>query len=327
MSNSDSRQRNGDGPEFRHDTRHLDTDRHDVRHAQPWVAAGPGGGPSDAAGTDGHGEPLPVEVYATPIQAVKWVRLRRWGHTVAFAPLAEHGDATAVYGADATAVCGFGAAHQAPDLGCRCGFHAVADVEQLDRIAGPSLLYGQADVLLAGKVIEHDTGWRASYQQVAQVSVANRCHRCGRPATCLGTTRGGRDVGPTCARHRGRRSWSTAYAAEALGCPVVWVETPDVRDPKGLCRRIAVLSTAPLAAATLSILLTALSGTPGFAAAGGPVAVAAAAVAWSSSTTRTSSGYEADRVARRARGGLLAVAVVCWVAASVAAFRAGYLSW
>jgi hypothetical protein len=74
--------------------------------------------------------------------------------------------------------------HDAPDLGCTCGFYAFHDragAEALLSTRPPvSRLFGLAllEVDLAGTVIEFDRGFRASHQRVLGVGVPPWCVPC-----------------------------------------------------------------------------------------------------------------------------------------------------
>ena len=81
------------------------------------------------------------------------------------------------YSMDATAFCGKGKPHVAPDWDCTCGFWAVADRADAD----PSHLL--ATVELFGKVIEGETGWRAQRQRVLSLEARrDECSMCYRPS-------------------------------------------------------------------------------------------------------------------------------------------------
>ncbi len=76
--------------------------------------------------------------------------------------------------------------HDAPDLDCTCGFHALTDRSEathllatrppISRMFGPVLV----EVDLAGTVIEFDRGYRASHQRVLGVQVPRWCVPCAR---------------------------------------------------------------------------------------------------------------------------------------------------
>ena len=64
--------------------------------------------------------------------------------------------------------------HEVPMVYCSCGFYAMRDlVPELVRIISESLLRAQIHVLgrvlLAGKVIEHDDGYRAERARIAEL--------------------------------------------------------------------------------------------------------------------------------------------------------------
>jgi hypothetical protein len=64
-----------------------------------------------------------------------------------------------------------------PEVSCVCGFYAVpADL----RPAYTGLSFVQLDVELAGRVVIHQTGYRAEWQRVLGVRV-DSCRVCGGP--------------------------------------------------------------------------------------------------------------------------------------------------
>ena len=103
------------------------------------------------------------------------------------------------YTADDGAVCVLHAAHDAPDLGCECGFYAYADRERARWLLGRRVGFGGdvvvrslCEVELLGRVVEHDLGYRAQRQRVLGVRLLPWCADCaavGRlvTASCLGT--------------------------------------------------------------------------------------------------------------------------------------------
>jgi hypothetical protein len=76
--------------------------------------------------------------------------------------------------------------HAAPDLGCTCGFYALADrgeaTELLATRPPVSRMFGAVllEVDLAGTVIEFDRGYRAGHQRVLGVQVPRWCLPCAR---------------------------------------------------------------------------------------------------------------------------------------------------
>ena len=108
---------------------------------------------------------LPWDVYATPIAARKLARLG-----------IEHGASCCAPRSTASSVrptarsptprCPL-EGHDAPGADCSCGFYAVADDTQLWRLGADEPELAVLDVELAGRVIEHDHGYRASDQRGA----------------------------------------------------------------------------------------------------------------------------------------------------------------
>ena len=89
--------------------------------------------------------------------------------------------------------------HDAPDADCSCGFYAVADDTHLWRLGADEPELAVLDVELAGRVIEHDHGYRASHQRVTHVRFHGVCVRCGKRAETFAHRRFGSLV-PSCRR-------------------------------------------------------------------------------------------------------------------------------
>ena len=139
----------------------------------------------------------------------------------------------ASYGARAEAECPLHA-HAAPALDCRCGFHATVDDEHLARLGADEPDVALLDVELAGHVIEHERGYRASHQRTREVRVHGVCVRCGRRAEVLHQRRFGALV-PSCRRCT-RRPVALGEAADSLGVPVRF--TGDATPPSSRARRL-----------------------------------------------------------------------------------------
>ena len=87
------------------------------------------------------------------------------------------------------------------------------------------------DVDLAGRVIEHEHGFRASDQRVRSVTVGNTCVRCGRPAVTMRRHLFGA-LTPACAKHAQRPVALDEVGAE-LGVPVVFSSDDPTPAPRG----------------------------------------------------------------------------------------------
>jgi hypothetical protein len=61
------------------------------------------------------------------------------------------------------------ALHRAPDEGCACGFYAVKDLSLLQMLAGDSSGYVLGRVKLAGKIVEHEFGYRAELARIVEL--------------------------------------------------------------------------------------------------------------------------------------------------------------
>ncbi len=184
---------------------------------------------------------LPWDVYATPIRARKLARL-----AVAHA-VPPHGDDPGRperivlqpaffrqlgtdYDVADRAVCPL-QDHDAPAPDCTCGFYAVETDDQLWRLGSyePELVV--LDVDLAGRVIEHEHGFRASDQRVRAVTVGNTCVRCGRPAAAMRRHWFGA-LTPACAKHA-KRPVALDEVGEALGVPVGFSTDDPTPAPRG----------------------------------------------------------------------------------------------
>jgi hypothetical protein len=134
------------------------------------------------AGTDARpGLPEELEEHLTTTADGLWVV---WAHKLArqagdlFVPLT----GGAGYPADATARCRFRAAHDAPDPGCTCGFHALSSRRLPGLPAGRGLT--ALTVALSGRVLAFEWAgegvlWRAERQTVVRVERPARFDRTG----------------------------------------------------------------------------------------------------------------------------------------------------
>jgi hypothetical protein len=193
---------------------------------------------------------LPWDVFATPIAARKLARLGIEHGEVVLRP-AFYRQLGASYGVVAQATCPL-AAHDAPEAECSCGFYAVADDAQLWRLGADEPELAVLDVELAGRVIEHDHGYRASDQRVTSVRFHGACVRCGHRAEVFGQRHFGGLV-PSC-RRCARRVVDPTVVADALGVPVGF--TADEPAPAPLGKRLEFV-VAQLIAPVLILLLTA----------------------------------------------------------------------
>jgi hypothetical protein len=113
-----------------------------------------------------------------PIRAWRGVSLNVENNTVVLGSINHNGGRFG--GEEATAKCGsmvyytsVGAQkHQAPGEDCDCGFYGV-----MNKKDAYGLFIAEADFY--GKVIEHQTGWRAQYQRILSLRVV-------RPKFCAG---------------------------------------------------------------------------------------------------------------------------------------------
>jgi hypothetical protein len=194
---------------------------------------------------------LPWDVYATPIRASKLARLGVEHDRVVFHPAfyRQLGDS---YGARAVASCAL-ADHDSPAPDCSCGFYAVADESQLWRLGADEPELALLEVELAGRVIEHEHGYRASDQRVVGVRLHGVCVRCGRQAVTFSQRRFGALV-PSC-RRCARHAVEPADVSASLEAPVRF--TTDDPAPAPIATRLRFV-LAQLAAPILILLLTAV---------------------------------------------------------------------
>ena len=194
---------------------------------------------------------LPWDVYATPLSARKLARLGIEHDRVVLRPafFRQLGEA---YGAVAHASCAL-TDHEAPAADCSCGFYAVADDTQLWRLGADEPELAVLDVELAGRVIEHDHGYRASHQRVTHVRFHGVCVRCGQRAETFAHRRFGGLV-PSC-RRCARRAIEPDEVAASLEVPVSF--STDDPEPASMATRVRFV-LAQMAAPVLILLVTAI---------------------------------------------------------------------
>jgi hypothetical protein len=194
---------------------------------------------------------LPWDVYATPIAARKLARLGVEQDRVVLRPafFRQLGEA---YGARAQATCAL-SEHEAPAADCSCGFYAVVDDTQLWRLGADEPELAVLDVELAGRVIEHDHGYRASDQRVVHVHFHGVCVRCGRAAETFARRRFGGLV-PSC-RRCARHPVEPHEVAASLEVPVSFSTDDPAPAPLGTRLRFVL---AQMAAPVLILLVTAI---------------------------------------------------------------------
>lgn len=159
---------------------------------------------------------LPWDIQATPIEARKLARLGCEHGEIVLRP-AFFRQLGPTYRAVDRARCPLHH-HDAPHAACTCGFYAVDDDDALWRLGSDQPDLARVDVELAGRVIEHDHGYRASDQRATGITLHPSCARCGAPAEVLHQRRFGALV-PAC-RRCGRHPVTLGEAAESLGVPV-----------------------------------------------------------------------------------------------------------
>jgi hypothetical protein len=180
---------------------------------------------------------VPWDVLATPLEATKLARLGvEHGRVVLRAAFFRQFGAA--YGVDAEAECPL-QMHDAPQLDCSCGFHATTDDDHLTRLGVDEPDVALLRVELAGHVVEHERGFRASHQRIREVRVHGTCVRCGAAAAVLHQRRFGALI-PSCA-HCARRPMSLYDAADSLGAPITFADRAVPPSPRA--RRLAFVVT------------------------------------------------------------------------------------
>jgi hypothetical protein len=258
------------------------------------------------------GPRLPWDVLATPIEARKLARLGYDRGRVRLQPafFRQLGDN---YDAVAEATCPL-RDHDAPDADCSCGFYAVADDTQLWRLGADLPNLAVLDVELAGRLIEHQHGYRASHQRTLTVRLPGSCTRCGKPAEMLHHQRFGAIV-PACSGCA-RRPITLDAVSDALGVPVTFADAQPAPAPRK--RRLEFVAAQMI----IPVLLLFITAVVAFATASTiPLAVGQLGiVAWlvtSSSTMRPLAErldiapHESARLRHRWSGLVATIAISC----------------
>jgi hypothetical protein len=263
---------------------------------------------------------LPWDVRATPIEARKLARLGVERGDVVLRP-AFFRQLGPPYHAVDRAICPLHR-HDAPHAGCSCGFYAVPDDQALWRLGADQPDLARVDVELAGRVIEHDHGYRASDQRALSVEMHHGCARCGARADVLHQRRFGGLV-PAC-RRCARRPMTLQAASASLGVPVRFRGEETRRAPWR--RRFALVALPML---VLVLALTATAAVAVLVRSGAPLALGQLAIiGWLVTGTtmlRPLAGGlgvtpgEAARLQQRWGPLVLVLVIACDLAVSVAA--------
>jgi hypothetical protein len=101
------------------------------------------------------------------------------------------------------AVCARGRRHRVPDVGCRCGLHALRDTGSLRRTRDPAVV---GTVALWGRIVEHEYGYRAEWAYPQRLRLI--CRLCfwqwgvtGSAEPSIVVRRRGGELVPLCAEH------------------------------------------------------------------------------------------------------------------------------
>ena len=203
--------------------------RRPSQEPEPVADAAPDAGrrrPSRSA-PDGGAVSLPWDVYATPIAARKLARLGVEQDRVVLRP-AFYRQLGEAYGAVAHATCAL-ADHDAPAADCSCGFYAVADDTQLWRLGADEPELAVLDVELAGRVIEHDHGYRASDQRVHRTCASTACACAAASGPRRSRTAASAASCPSCRRCARRAVEADDGVGVARGAGVVQHRRPRAR--------------------------------------------------------------------------------------------------
>jgi hypothetical protein len=261
---------------------------------------------------------LPSDIYATPIAARKLARLGYEQDRVVLRP-AFYRQLGAAYGANAQATCAL-SDHDAPASDCSCGFYAVADDAQLWRLGADEPELAVLDVELAGRVIEHDHGFRASHQRVTNVRFHGVCVRCGKQADTFARRRFGSLV-PSC-RRCARRTVEATEVCASLEVPVSFSTDDPAPAPLGTRLRFVLAQmAAPIVILLVTALLALISGS-GIPLACGQLAIVVWLVTVPSILPRLGerlgiAGTEAVRLQHRWSPVVAAVAISCDIVLTV----------
>lgn len=99
-------------------------------------------------------------------------------NTVWFGPAFSGSTFTALFTANDKAVCSKFTGHLAPYLRCTCGFYAVKDIRDLDRLGPLAPFSVLSEVSLGGTIIEHELGLRSQLQSITRVMLPDSCAVC-----------------------------------------------------------------------------------------------------------------------------------------------------
>lgn len=270
---------------------------------------------------------MSAEPLASPFEAFKLARLVEERGRLRFAPLHRRDASAGYYDASAHAVCEEGRDHDPPVFECTCGFHGVGSADELWRLGWVEHATLVLRVQFSGRVVVHRHGMRAGRQDVLEVDLSDRCHRCGASAVCVGSFSRRAPIAPCCDRCARARRYSLAQVSEDLGVPVrLRSYAPG---PVSLRLRSQVLLVQlfpPILLAVLGIVLgvvwhPALPGICGLLAVGwlAPGRVFAEGLL----ARREISSAERHRLLGFRGGAVLLVTMLCW---AVAGFVGGVLS-
>jgi len=266
-----------------------------------------------------------VELHAEPIEAYKLARLTLVDGKVRFAPLHRRDGEHATYENPGRAKCAEGHEHHAPERACTCGFYAVNGREELWRLGWQTLETATLRVLLHGRIIEHQHGWRAANQEVATAEISNRCWWCGEEGRVLGRrSRRQRYLATSCERCAKHDRTSLEVAATDLGCSIVLGTESEAKASTKTERAALLVQTVPgVVIATAACAIAILTKVGEIAGVGGLIAggwlVPGRALAEKILDRGELSVRERHRVIARSGGRALFAAIGSWAIAGLIA--------
>lgn len=266
-----------------------------------------------------------VALYAAPIEAYKLARLALRDGKVRFAPLNRREGEHATYDNPGRAKCAEGYEHHAPERTCTCGFYAVNGREELWRLGWQTLETATLRVLLHGRIIEHQHGWRAANQEVATAEISNRCWWCGEEGSVLGRrSRRQRYLATSCERCAKHDRTSLEVAAADLGCSIVLGTESEAKASTRTERAAVLVQTVPsVMIAAVACVAAILTEVGEFAGVGGLIAggwlVPGRALAEKILDRGELSVRERHRVIARSGGKALFAAIGSWAVAGLVA--------
>lgn len=122
---------------------------------------------------------IPASASSQPLDGLKLSRIMVCrDNTLWFGPAFSGTSFTALFSANDKAVCSKFTGHLAPYLRCTCGFYAVKNVRDLDKLGPLAPFSVLSEVSLGGTIIEHELGLRSQLQSITRVMLPESCSVC-----------------------------------------------------------------------------------------------------------------------------------------------------